>query len=72
MPVSEQDLHPTVAACVMRSFCDATFDAAQRRADELVRMNKALDEMAHFARGFVGEPAVNAIYAKHDVGPLAR
>jgi hypothetical protein len=26
------DLHPTVEACKMRSFCDATFEAAERRS----------------------------------------
>jgi hypothetical protein len=26
------DLHPTVAACNRRSFCDATFAAAERRS----------------------------------------
>ncbi len=25
------DLHPTVEACISRSFCDATFAAAERR-----------------------------------------
>jgi hypothetical protein len=29
---SSDDLHPTVEACKMRSFCDATFEAAERRS----------------------------------------
>lgn len=39
------DLHPTVEACVMRSYCDATFEAAERRLTEIDRLRAALRDI---------------------------
>jgi hypothetical protein len=41
------DVHPTVEACVLRSFCDATFKAAMRRMEIIDRLMEHIHGNEH-------------------------